>query len=151
MKKLVLHTEYGGFSLCEKARKRFAELTDDPFWETSPDYYVDYIPRHHWALVQVVEEMGSMAHGNADQEYAAQFLATRTKPGPLVVVNIPGHKYYITEYDGQESVMTPDSIQWISAADDFADPEKRKRVRPFGEEEQEEEEQQGPKRVRGEE
>ena len=60
---------------------------------------------------------GGMAHGNADCESMSRIFANRTAPGPLVVMDVPGNRYYITDYDGQESVMTPDTIKWISFLD----------------------------------
>lgn len=60
------------------------------------------ICRHDPALVQVVEELGDEASGMfAD-------LAVRELPD--------GASYRIEEYDGRESVMTPDDYDWTIAA-----------------------------------
>lgn len=60
------------------------------------DYGVD---RHDPALVQVVEELGNKANG----DYAELRIAEVSGP------------YRIDEYDGNESVETPDSYDWITA------------------------------------
>ena len=94
MLKVVIHASYGGFGLSEAARERLeAEGFDTrESWE--------YIHRHDPRLVRVVEEMGPAAHPSG---------------GPLVVKEIEGNRYYITEYDGWESIVTPQDVErrWI--------------------------------------
>ena len=134
MNKIVINNCYGGFSLSTLAIKRYYELKypevqlffyklDFPLdsYKKVPiedadviltkdlgDYFTgpleeDYlvisycISRHDPILVQVVEELGEKAGGR----YAE-----------LKIVEIPGNKYRIGEYDGQEWVETPESIDW---------------------------------------
>ena len=92
MNKIVYNACFGGFSLSQEAIKRGEELAPDIDWG-----YRD-VPRHHPALVQIVEELGEKADGAfAD----------------LQIEEISGNKYRITEYDGNEEVETPDSIEWV--------------------------------------
>ncbi len=59
------------------------------------------IPRSDPALAQVVEELGDAANGRHAK------LAIRELP--------EGVRYRIDEYDGNESVMTPDDYEWSVA------------------------------------
>lgn len=134
--KIVINNCYGGFSLSTLAIKRYYELkypevqlffyksgfpydsyTKVPMEEadviltkdlgdsyTGPledDYWVDSycISRHDPFLIQVVEELGERAGG---------------KCANLKIVEIPGNKYRVCEYDGQEWVETPESIGWVT-------------------------------------
>jgi hypothetical protein len=136
MNKIVINNCYGGFSLSTLAIKRYYELkypevqlffykldfpldsykkvpmekTDVILTKDLGDYFTgpleeDYlvtsycISRHDPILVQVVEELGEKAGGR----YAE-----------LKIVEIPGNKYRIGEYDGQEWVETPESIDWVT-------------------------------------
>ena len=56
-------------------------------------------PRHDKNLVEVVEELGDKASGDCAK---------------LKVVQIPGNIYRIDEYDGAESIETPDTLDWIT-------------------------------------
>lgn len=57
------------------------------------------LPRHDKELVQVIEELGYKANG----DYA-----------DLAIKEIEGNVYRIDEYDGNESVITPDtSFDWV--------------------------------------
>lgn len=91
---VVYNTCYGGFSLSSEAEARYAELkgvTIESFW-------VDEIPRHDPHLVQVVQELNDKASGTFSS---------------LKIEWIPrGSKYYIKDYDGSETVLTPDTIKW---------------------------------------
>lgn len=94
MTKVVYNNCYGGFGLSDKALERYNELKgkslDDPIYDWE-------ISRHDPILVQVVEELGEEANGDfAD----------------LQIANIDG-PYRIDEYDGSETVETPDSYDWI--------------------------------------
>lgn len=106
--KVVYNACFGGFSLSYKAVERLAELgyfkaieeikngRRDDFLS---DHYTFYdLPRHDRRLVQVVEELGNEANG----------ICARLK-----VLEITSHMYRIDEYDGNESVQTPDTIDWI--------------------------------------
>lgn len=110
MVRVVYNSKYGGFGLSNEAMDRMVELGYqglqlNPEWNPKSKsifnykYFGDYnIPRHDPILVQVVEELGEAASG----EYAR--LAIAEVSGP----------YRIDEYDGYESVATPDSYDWIT-------------------------------------
>ncbi len=88
--KVVYNNCYGGYSLSKAA---YEELGLD--WD---DYGYSNIPRHDLRLVAMVEKLGAAADGrNAN----------------LKIANIDGNKYMIDEYDGNESVVTPDSQDWV--------------------------------------
>lgn len=134
--KIVINNCYGGFSLSTLAIKRYYELKypevqlsfyklDFPLdlYQKVPmeeadviltkdlgdsftgslgdDYWVDdhIFDRHDPILVQVVEELGERAGGSC---------------ASLKVVEISGNKYRICEYDGQEWIETPESIDWVT-------------------------------------
>ena len=60
------------------------------------------IPRHHPLLVACVEALGEAANGRCAN---------------LQVVTIEGSKYIVDEYDGFESVLTPEEMKWIDAGE----------------------------------
>ena len=94
MNKVVINNCYGGFGLSERAKKRYQELSGTTFPDMSWD-----IQRHDPALVQVVEELKEEANG---------------RNACLSVEEIPGNRYYITEYDGVEEVHCPEAeYSWI--------------------------------------
>ena len=94
MNKVVINNCYGGFGLSEKAIKRYEELSGKAFPDMSWD-----VERHDPALVQVVEELGEEANGDC---------------ACLSVEEIPGNRYYITEYDGIEEIHCPEAeYSWI--------------------------------------
>jgi len=91
--KVVYNDCYGGFSLSEKAIAMLYELgvLND---------YVDYwsVERHDPLLVKVVEELGELASSTFSD---------------LKIAEITSPIYKIDEYDGAESVITPDKIAWV--------------------------------------
>lgn len=93
MAKIVYNGCHGGFGLSDAAKARYAELTG-----CDPDFYARDLSRHDAALVQVVEELG---------DAASSFY------GQLRIEEIEGSLYRIDEYDGYETVETPDAIEWI--------------------------------------
>jgi hypothetical protein len=137
MAKVVYNACYGGFSLSREACKRYWELQGKKVWieggkfETSftvwlvppeervkqknwssmtTDERIDYtkkyseqtwynrnVSRHDPILVQVVEELGEKADGMCAK---------------LAIAEVSG-AYRIDEYDGSESVESPDSYDWI--------------------------------------
>lgn len=136
MTKIAYSACYGGASLSDKAIQRIAELkgikifkgNDHPllhelisYYYTVPveeyehllgedsdksnDYIFDvfslYENRTDPHLIQVIEELGEEANG----------FASNWK----IVDLAPGTKYHIHEYDGYESVMTPDDYNWSVA------------------------------------
>lgn len=96
-KAVVLHTTYGGFRLTKEAVRMISEIIGEKVGEYDFDYpgHSKY-PRHHPALIYVVQRLGKRAGRN------------------LEVVPVSGSKYIINEYDGMESVTTPSDIKWQS-------------------------------------
>jgi hypothetical protein len=112
MSKVVYNACYGGFSLSKKAALRLLELGvkgmksiiregDRSGVRLLMESYniPNKLPRHDKRLVQVVEEIGADASGTCAE---------------LKVAKITGNKYIIDEYDGFESVQTPEDINWIT-------------------------------------
>ena len=107
MNKVVINKCYGGFSLSRMAAERLLEtgFEDEDLKRQllgnirDIDSYRPHIPRHHPLLVQVVEELGENASGS----YAN-----------LQVVSIDEDFYQIDEYDGWETIETPNSQIWIN-------------------------------------
>ena len=127
MAKIVFNTCFGGASLSDKAIERYAELKgitlykspEEPIYGTNyylcteevyntlsdlekRDFYFYshdiFRDRTDPVLVQVIEELGDAANGwSAD----------------LQICELPaGTKYHIDEYDGIETVKTPDDYDW---------------------------------------
>ena len=139
---IVINACYGGFSLSEAAILRYAEIKGIPIWierkekwnlatywtippeerekniledeewhKASLEERREYnkwhdehtisgrdISRTDPALAQVVKELGNKADGRCAE---------------LVIVTLAkGTKYYIDEYDGYESVVTPEDLNW---------------------------------------
>ncbi len=132
--KAVINNRYGGFGLSHKAVLRFYELEGTKvFWEGPFGVFKSYhytlikmpqdiregidqgnfgapksnkwlnenalessrdIIRHNKNLVQAVEELGKEANGQS---------------ADLVVEEFEGDKYRVTEYDGYESLNTPET------------------------------------------
>ena len=93
--KVAFNGCYGGFVLSDKAISRLKELgvkLDD-------DYEYRDMPRHHPLLIRVIEELGKEASGDYSN------LCISTIDSPL---------YKIDEYDGSESVVTPECTRWIN-------------------------------------
>ena len=91
MHKIVINTDYGGFSLSQKAVEWL-----NAHGQKIEDGY-DLVLRTDPFLVECVETLGKDASG----EYAH-----------LEVVEFEGDRYRIREYDGWEWVETPDMITW---------------------------------------
>jgi hypothetical protein len=108
MKKIVINSCYGGFSLSPDAIKRYAELAglnlitvEDEGWPNNTLFYEDEVKDENYfsdrsidrtdpILIQVVEEFGERADG---------FCAR------LKIVEIPDDvKWHIDEYDGKEHI-----------------------------------------------
>lgn len=111
--KVVLNGCYGGFGVSEKGLNWMIDNgLESKYYHANPDYdpngkgffcrgkyYLDIyeIPRHHPLLVKCVETLGSEANGDCAQLY---------------IVEILGNLYRIDEYDGNESIETPDILDW---------------------------------------
>ena len=92
MTKILYNACFGGFGLSEEAIAEYNKRTgNDIKWS-------DDIERDDPVLVAIVEEMGDKANGPYSRIRIAE-------------LNV-GTKYYIDEYDGRESVLTPDNIDW---------------------------------------
>jgi hypothetical protein len=92
--KIAFNGCYGGFILSDGAISRLKELGvkfDD-------EYEYRDMARHHPLLIQVIEELGKKASGDGAN---------------LCIAKIKSPLYIIDEYDGSESVTTPDDIGWI--------------------------------------
>jgi hypothetical protein len=139
MTKVVYNACYGGFNLSREACKRYWELQGKEVWIKDGDFMDTFtvwlvppeerltkpepwysapieeriaynkkhseqtwsdhnISRHDPILAQVVEELGDKANGMCAK------LAIAEVSGP----------YRIDEYDGNESVETPGSYDWIT-------------------------------------
>jgi len=105
--KVVYNSCFGGFSISKKCAERMAELgseeakamlqehanDDMPFWHGGWDG-----DRHDPMLVEAIEKLGDEASGDC---------------ASLVRVTIEGDRYIISEYDGRESITTPEDINWV--------------------------------------
>lgn len=138
MYKVVLNRCYGGFGLSPKAEKLYWErklgkevfvydfnyenhnyrkITDIEKARNWSNYFttkdlgdvvenfplqeslcVQDIPRHDPVLVKIVEELKEEANGDCAK---------------LVVEEIETPMYRIEDYDGMESIQTPEAIDWI--------------------------------------
>lgn len=116
MNKVVYNACYGGFSLSREAILLAREMTGDPRWgapcikgdkyddgtEVDADYgrIRDRVKRHDPILLRVVVELGEKASG---------------KFARLKIQEIKGSIYRIDEYDGMETVVTPDEVEheWV--------------------------------------
>ena len=141
MFKVVCNSCYGGFSLspkaekllwerktgkevfvyeCDYANNNYVKVTDfskcrsfSTYYFVTQDYgdvlvdelpaeWMDYevrkIPRHDKDLVEIVEELGEEANGSC---------------ASLSIEKIDTPMYRIVDYDGCETVETPDSIGWV--------------------------------------
>jgi hypothetical protein len=121
MTKIAYNACFGGFSLSDKAVLLARKLSDDPKWggctlpgemfsdgsgpcesHMKDSNHLDYKhPRTDAILIQVIEQLGKEANGSCAN---------------LAIAEVPeGGKYRIDEYDGSESVETPDSYEWQTA------------------------------------
>lgn len=94
MNKVVINKCFGGFSLSKKAK----EILLNKGYEHN-DIEFNNIPRHNKDLVEIVETLKLEASG----EYSK-----------LAIEIIPGNKYYIVEYDGNEEIFYPEMNEWIN-------------------------------------
>ena len=93
MNKVVYNACYGGFGLSEAAQNWMREHGHPEYAERYPK-----IERHNPLLVQCVEELSDCVN----IEYSR-----------LRVELIDGNKYWIENYDGLETVHTPENTDWV--------------------------------------
>lgn len=102
MYKVVINNCYGGFSLSKEASEYLNEkygMNINPEYGIPPYFGDDgYMPRHDKRLIEVVETLGEERASGSCSE--------------LAIVEISTPCYRIDEYDGMESVETPEGIEW---------------------------------------
>ncbi len=92
MNKVVYSPCYGGYGLSDEAKELFKKISKEDWGRDTP--------RHHPALIEAVETLGTDKASDIHAE--------------LFVAEIEGFQYIIDEYDGYESVQTPeDDVGWI--------------------------------------
>lgn len=92
--KIVINTCYGGFGLSDEAIEWLESRGVDDTYELS---------RHDPLLVECVETLGEKANDQFSR---------------LAVIEIEGNLYQIEEYDGWESVKTPENQEWTKIEED---------------------------------
>ena len=100
--KIVINRCFGGFSLSEEAcnllnTKRNKKENDEGWVNPEYGYLGSGIERYNKDLVTVVEELGIAASGGC---------------ADLTVETIEGYRFRISEYDGNETLETPESDHW---------------------------------------
>ena len=96
--KIVFNGAYGGYGIPDEVGKKYNEIAGTNYKST---WDMEDIPRHDKLLVQLVEEYFASG-GETD----------------LLITEIKGNRYRIEEYDGWESVVEPDDIDWIEVDQD---------------------------------
>lgn len=90
MGRVVINRCYGAFGLSEEAILWLKEHGNNSGASTS---------RHDPILIECVQTLKDKANGRYSN---------------LEVIEFEGNKYRIQNYDGMESVETPNSIKWIT-------------------------------------
>ena len=103
MKKVVYSSCFGGFSVSKVCAEWMADRGNTECMELleHDDFYgcLDDTPRHDALLVMAVEHLGTKKASGSSAR--------------LTVHELRGDRYYIDEYDGAESVVEPDDVEWI--------------------------------------
>ena len=100
MNKVVINRCYGGFDLSEAALKFLEKRGYEIRRASWGSYLVNEIERHNKDLIECVETLGeNVASGSCAR---------------LVIEEISGDVYSIEEYDGMDSIKTPETYVWIS-------------------------------------
>ena len=97
--KLVRNADYGGFYLSRKAEQWLAKRGIYNKYPGIENLY--NLPRHEPLLVECVETLGTEA-------------ASEPRIAKLEVVIINSPRYYIVDYDGCETVITPENMTEIA-------------------------------------
>ena len=93
--KVVYNNCFGGFGLSDEAMRMLKEMMGF----NKDEYFTYYdIPRHDLDLIKVVETLGTK---NASGVH-----------GELTIAKV-GPEYIIDEYDGSETVVEPEDMEWI--------------------------------------
>lgn len=98
MGKVVINTCYGGFGLSSFAINMMEERGYKVNRYDFGSYLDSDIARHNEDLIEVVEILGEDANGMCAE---------------LTIVEFDGNVYRIDEYDGYESLVTPENQKWI--------------------------------------
>lgn len=89
--KVIINTKYGG------------SIWTEPVKEWFKKHNLEHPKtRHDNKLVECVEELG---------------LEAEDKHGRPIIKEIESDTYFIRDYDGCESVVTPDKLKWIKIED----------------------------------
>ena len=117
--KIVINNCYGGFSLSTLAIKRYYELK---YPEVQLSFYKLDFPLDLYQKVPMEEadviltkDLGDSFTGSLGDDYwVDDHIFDRHDSILVQVVEISGNKYRICEYDGQEWIETPESIDWVT-------------------------------------
>ena len=114
MGKAVINVCYGGFGISEKAYNWLKEhniegschidneLLEKHEFDSGNIRCYYYGPRHHPLFIKCIEELGEEASGMWAE---------------LKVETFEGNLYRINDYDGYESIETPNDIYWNNVND----------------------------------
>jgi len=106
MTKVAYNACFGGFQISLACAEYMANLGNKECLrdlaideEGRAQFYgtLDDTPRHDAILILALEALGEKASGSCSD---------------IQVREIKGDRYYIDEYDGSESVVTPQDIEW---------------------------------------
>lgn len=102
MNKIVVNRCFGGYYSLSKEAVQWLLENGNEGTKNEVAKYEDgafSCNRHNQDLVRCVETLGERANGECAK---------------LEIKHIEGNQYRITEYDGYESVETPESIEWTT-------------------------------------
>ena len=111
MSKAIINMSFGGFSVSHKGVLWMAERGHQGATEyikgwsdQAEDWWYGNleVPRHDPLLVEMVETLGREANGNSAR---------------LGVQEFKGDRYIIDEYDGYETLRTPELMDWENVND----------------------------------
>ena len=101
--KVVYNRDFGSFCLSEQAldwlSQRGYEVDE---WGWDKKNKCDF-PRHHKALVECVEVLGKKAGFDFGTS--------------LKIYEIEGKQYHIINYNGSETVLTPENTPWVEVGE----------------------------------
>ena len=93
--KVLINTQYGGYSISQLALELIAERKQVP----TIDQYS--LPRTDPDAIHVFNQLGSEVFSGRLADVSLR--------------EITADKYFIDEYDGMETIVTPDQIKWLTA------------------------------------